>query len=279
MVWTRFRRDPLAVAGLVVLVLMAASALGAGLISEYVTHHKSYEQDLRAQLLPIGSPDYILGADDLGRDNLTRLLYGARVSLGVAGLAILGALLIGVTLGLLAGYFGGWVDSVLMRFVDVMLAVPGLFILLLVASMWRMGPLALSLVIAATSWITLSRLVRGEVLAARNREYVEAARVIGASDARLMTRHILPNVTPTIIIWASLAIPGLILAEAGLSFLGLGIQPPQPSWGNMLTNAQRVWTRSATQVMLPGLAIYITVFAINLVGNGLRDALDPRITD
>jgi len=197
----------------------------------------------------------------------------------VAGLSIVGALLIGVGYGMIAGYYGSWVDSVLMRFVDIMLAIPTLFLLLLIASLWRMGPVTLAFIIAAVGWVTLSRLVRGEVLAVKEREYVDAARVVGASYQRIMLRHILPNVAPIVIVWTGLTVPGLMLWEATLSYLGLGIQQPMPSWGNMLSDAQRVWGHSISLVFLPGLAIFVTVFAINLVGNGLRDALDPRLGD
>lgn len=277
--WRRYRRDRPAVAGLIVLLLLVLLALSAGLISEHVTGFSPTQQDIRNRFQPIGSNGYLLGSDQLGRDTFTRLLFGARVSLGIAGLSIVVALLVGAAYGVVSGYFGGWVDGVLMRIVDVLLAVPSLFLLLLIASMWRMGPLALAFVIAATAWVTLSRLVRGEVLALRQREYVEAARIAGARPVRVMVRHILPNVLPVIIVWASLTVPGLILAEAGLSYLGLGIQPPTPSWGNMLSDSQRVWSHSAALVLLPGIAIYLAVFAINLVGNGLRDALDPRLTE
>jgi peptide/nickel transport system permease protein len=164
-----------------------------------------------------------------------------------------------------------------MRFVDVILSIPTLFLLLLVASLWRMGPALLALVIASVSWVTLSRLIRGEVISVKHRDFVEAARVIGVSDTRIMWRHILPNIAPIMIVWASLTVPTLILVEASLSYLGLGVQPPTASWGNMLSNAQRVWSHAPELVLLPGLAIYITVFAINLMGNGLRDALDPRL--
>ena len=279
MAWRSFRANPLAMAGLAVLVIMVALALLAGVLSEYVTGHTTYEQDLSASFKSIGEDGYLLGSDAYGRDVATRLLYGARVSLGVAGLSIIGAMMIGVSWGLAAGYFGGWVDNVLMRVVDVLLAIPTLFMLLLIASMWTMGPVALAFIIASLGWQTVSRLVRGEVLSLREREFVEAARVIGASDRRIMFRYILPNVTPIVIVWAGLTIPSLILWEASLSYLGLGIQQPTPSWGNMLSDAQMVWSYSATLVFLPGLAIFITVFAINLVGNGLRDALDPRLSD
>jgi peptide/nickel transport system permease protein len=277
LVWHGFRRDRLALIGLVVVLLMVALTLGAGPISTHVTGYATYEQDLTARFAPIGSEGHVLGTDDIGRDTATRLLYGARVSLGVAGLSILVALLIGLGVGIVAGYFGAWVDGLLMRLVDVMLSVPTLFLLLLVGSLWRLGPLSLALVIAAVSWVTLARLVRGEVLSLSQRDYVQAAMVIGASHRRVMLRHILPNVAPVVIVWASLTIPVLILAEASLSYLGLGIQLPQPSLGNMLSNSQRVWSHSAALVFLPGLTIYLTVFAINLVGNGLRDALDPRL--
>jgi peptide/nickel transport system permease protein len=274
----RFLANKPATAGLVVIAAMVLLALGADFLSAHVTGHTVYEQSLRQPYAPAGTEGFLLGTDDLGRDIATRLLYGGRVSLGVAGLSIAAALLIGATVGLVAGYFGGWADGVLMRLVDVMLSVPTLFLLLLVATLWTMEPLLLALVIAAVSWTTLARLVRGQVLALREHEYVVAARVMGASNARVMTRHMLPNVLPVMIVWGSLTLPVLILAEATLSYLGLGIQPPQPSWGNMLSNAQRVWSYSAVLVLAPGLAIYITVFAINLVGSGLRDALDPRLT-
>lgn len=278
MAWRRFRKSPLAMIGLAVVIIMILLAIFASVISTQILNTTTYEQNLTDRFAPIGAPGHILGTDDLGRDTATRLLYGARVSLGVAGLSIVVALTIGVVIGTFAGFFGGWVDSVLMRFVDMMLSIPTLFLLLLIASMWRMGPLALAFVIAAVAWVTLSRLVRGEVLSVKRRDYVEAARVIGVSNWRIMGRHMLPNIAPILIVWASLSVPGIILSEAGLSYLGLGIQPPTPSWGNMLSNSQRVWSHSATLVLLPGLAIYITVFAINLVGDGLRDALDPRQT-
>jgi peptide/nickel transport system permease protein len=279
MAWRRFRRNKLAMLGLAVMLLMVLFALSAGLIAEYVTGFALSDQNLMNAYQPIGAENHLLGTDDVGRDTLTRLAYGARVSLGVAGLAVVGALTIGVMVGLMAGYYGRWVDSILMRFVDIMLSIPTLFLLLLVATMFDLGLLSLAGLIAAVAWVTLSRLIRGEVISVKNRDYVDAARVVGATDRRVIFRHILPNVLPVMIVWASLTVPALILTEASLSYLGLGIQPPEPSWGNMLSNAQRVWSRSITMVILPGLAIYITVFAINLMGNGLRDALDPRLTD
>lgn len=279
MAMRRFFRNKLAVTGLAVLILMIIVALSAGLISRYVTGYTPNEQSLLNSFASINEEGYILGSDNLGRDLATRLAYGARVSLGIAGMAIVAALSLGAAVGLIAGFYGGWVDSLLMRFVDMMLSIPTLFLLLLITTLWRVGPIELALVIAAVAWVTLSRLVRGEVMSVKNREYVEAARVVGARDRRIMYRHILPNVTPVIIVWASLTIPVLILVEASLSYLGLGVQPPTPSWGNMLTGAQGFYAHSLVMVILPGLMIYITVFAINLMGNGLRDALDPRVSD
>ncbi|MEX1158105.1 MAG: ABC transporter permease [Thermomicrobiales bacterium] len=279
MAWRRLRRNKLAMIGLGVMLFMILVALGAGLISQYITHFKPSDQSLRNNFMGINENGYYLGSDDLGRDTLTRLVYGARVSLGVAGLSVVVALTIGTVVGTVAGFYGRWIDSILMRFVDIMLSIPQLFLLLLVATLWSLSPLTLSLVIAGIAWVTLSRLVRGEVMSVKSRDYVDAARVVGVGNARIMFRHILPNVTPVIIVWASLVVPGLILLEATLSFLGLGVQPPTASWGNMLTVAQKVWSHSTAMVLLPGFAIYITVFAINLFGNGLRDALDPRLTD
>jgi ABC-type dipeptide/oligopeptide/nickel transport system permease subunit len=276
MVWRSFRRNKLAMVGFGVVVVMIALALGAGLISKYVTHHTYYEQSLNDKFKGINEDGFLLGSDDLGRDTATRLVYGARVSLSVAGMAVVAALTIGATVGLVAGYYGRWVDSILMRFVDILLSIPTFFLLLLVASFWHLGPNELAMVIAAVSWVTLSRLVRGEVLAVKGRDYIDAARVVGVGDRRIIWRHILPNVLPVMIVWASLTVPTLILVEASLSYLGLGVQPPTASWGNMLTTAQRVWSQSPALVLLPGIAIYITVFAINLMGSGLRDALDPR---
>jgi len=279
MAMRRFRRNKMAMVGLAVLLLMILIALGADVIASQITHYEPQEQSLLNAYAGFGESGYILGADNLGRDTLTRLVYGARVSLGVAGLAIVFAVTIGAMVGLAAGFYGGWVDSILMRFVDIILSIPVLFLLLLITTLWRVGPVLLALVIAAVSWVTLSRLVRGEVISVKNREYVEAARVIGVGNFRVIWRHILPNVAPVMIVWASLTVPALILVEAALSFLGLGVQPPTPSWGNMLSGARTFWAHSVALVILPGLAIYITVFAINLMGNGLRDALDPRVTD
>jgi peptide/nickel transport system permease protein len=275
--WFRFRQNHVAVAGLVITVAIVLFVLSAGLISEHVTGVTYAKGDLRNKLRGPLTPDHILGTDANGRDLLTRVAYGGRISLRVAGLAALTILVIGGTVGSVAGYFGGWIDNILMRLVDVLLSLPGLAVLLLVSTIYTPGPDGLALVIALISWTGIARLIRGEVLSLRNRDYIEAARIVGASDLRIIGRHILPNVIPVIVVWISLAIPGLILTEAALSFLGFGVQIPTPSWGNMLEDASGFFTQSWWNVFLPGFLIYMTVLAINLVGIGLRDALDPRL--
>jgi len=277
--WWRFRQNKVSLVALMLWVAIIVFTLAGGLISNYVSGFGYAENHLRDKLSAPGENGYILGSDGNGRDILTRLAYGGRVSLMVAGLATISTLAIGATVGAVAGFFGGWVDSVLMRLVDMVLSIPSLAILILISSLYRPGAVGLALIIAALSWSGIARLLRGEVLALRRRDYVEAARVIGATDRRIVTRHILPNVVPIVIVWASLAIPGLILTEAALSFLGLGVRVPTPSWGNMLQEAQAFYRLAWTNVFFPGFMIYITVLAINLVGNGLRDALDPRLND
>jgi peptide/nickel transport system permease protein len=277
--WRRFRRNKVSIVALGLTVAIVLFALSANLISEYVTGYGYAEGDLRGNLQDPFTDDHILGTDPNGRDLLTRVAFGGRISLQVATLAALSILVIGGTAGAVAGYFGGAIDSILMRLVDVILCLPGLAVLLLVSTIFRPGPVALSFVIAVISWPTISRLVRGEVLTLRERDFIDAARVIGASDGRIILHHIFPNVVPIIVVWISLAIPSLILTEAALSFLGFGVQIPIPSWGNMLQDATAFYTRSWWNVFLPGFAIYLTVLSINLVGNGLRDALDPRLND
>jgi peptide/nickel transport system permease protein len=277
--WRRFRHNKVSVIALVVTFLIVVFALSAGLISEYVTGFNYSENHLPQKLSKPGENGYILGSDGNGRDILTRLAYGARVSLLVAFLATLATLFIGGTIGSVSGFFGGFIDSVLMRTVDVLLSIPTLALLILISALYRPGYVALAFFIAAVSWAGVARLIRGEVLSLRNRDYVDAARVIGASNLRIIWRHIFPNVVPTVVVWTSLIIPAFILTEAALSFLGLGVRIPTPSWGNMLQEAQDFYRRSWTNVFFPGFMIYITVLSINLVGNGLRDALDPRQSD
>jgi len=276
--WQRFRRDKIAAASLILVVLIVAFALGAPLVARYVG------VDYRAgglgnQLKPPFTDGHILGTDANGRDLLVRLAYGGRISMLVAGLATVTILLIGGLAGSVAGYYGGLTDAVLMRVVDVILTIPFLPLLILVSAIYRPGPIGFALILALVGWAGVARLIRGQVLSLRHQDYVEAARVIGAPNNRIISRHIVPHVVPIIVVWASLAIPGLILTEAALSFLGFGVRVPTPSWGNMLEGAKDYYTRSWTNVFIPGFMIYITVLAIGLVGKGLRDALDPRLNE
>ena len=275
--WWRYRRNPVAMAALVVLALIVLFVLSADLISEYITGFDYSENHLDSVLAHPGESGYILGSDGNGRDILTRLAYGGRVSLAVAVLATLSTLVIGGAIGLISGYAGGWADALLMRLADVFLSIPALSILILISALYRPDQYELALVIAFVLWPGISRIIRGEALAISKREYVEAAHILGASDVRIVTRHMLPNVLPTVIVWASLVMPAFILTEAALSFLGLGVRSPTPSWGNMLSEAQPFYTTNWTNVFFPGFAIFITALAINLAGNGLRDALDPRL--
>ncbi len=277
--WRRFQRNRIAVVALGFTILILCFSFGAPLISHFITHKSMSDQFLLDRFKPPFSPGYTLGADNLGRDVLTRLAYGGRVSMTVAILATLSAFLIGGTLGSVAGYYGRWVDSIIMRFVDVMLSIPALFLLIFINTLFSVGATVLALVIASVSWMGLSRLIRGEIMSLRSRDYVEAARVVGASDVRIIARHMFPNVIPLVIVWSTLAVPVFIIVEASLSYLGLGVQVPTPSWGNMLTDAQSFMTHSWTLAVIPGVMIFITVLSINLLGNGLRDALDPRLSD
>jgi ABC-type dipeptide/oligopeptide/nickel transport system permease subunit len=275
--WRRFKRNHVAVVALIVLAGIIIFSLSAGLISTYVTGFDYEENHLDFARSHPGENGYILGSDANGRDVLTRLAYGGRVSLIFATMAALVTLLIGSTVGLIAGFAGRWTDSILMRSADVLLSIPSISILVLVSSIYRPGYFTLALVFSLLLWPGVSRIVRGETIALRNQPFVDAARVSGATNKRLVGRHILPNVMPIMLIWASQVIPAFIITEAALSFLGLGVQPPRPSWGNMLLEAQNYYTTNPSNVFLPGMMIFLTALSINLIGNGLRDALDPRL--
>jgi peptide/nickel transport system permease protein len=283
--WRRFRRDKLAMVGGFVMILLVLSAIAAPLISQHVTQFTPEEIELGGILKPPGyqkSPDlpvHYLGTDELGRDVLTRAIYGGRVSLYIAFLTVFIALTIGTVVGAVAGYFGGSVDALLMRIVDIVYAIPGLFLLILIAVVFRPGVSGLALVIASLSWIGSSRLVRGEFLTLKERDFVDAAQVVGATNTRIIFRHVLPNAFSPVIVAATLALGNVILTETALSFLGMGVQPPTPSWGNMLTNAQQYLYTAPQLIIIPGIFIFVTVLAGNLMGNGLRDALDPRLRE
>ena len=273
-----------------ILLVFSAVAAAAPLISGLVTHYEPTAQNLDGVFAP-PSPAHWLGADELGRDTLTRLVWGARVSLGVGFWTVALYIAIGGSVGLAAGFFGGAIDEMLMRFVDMLLAIPTIFLLILITAILplRIGPdkgwftiqhdaLSLTVIIALTVWGRVARLVRGETLAIAGREFVVGARGVGASNTRIVLRHILPNVLPVMIVSASLGVGQIILTEASLDFVGLGVQPPVPSWGNMLLNAQSYLFHSIWLVLWPGVAIVLAVLSANIFGNAVRDAFDPRLT-
>ncbi|HJV46367.1 MAG TPA: oligopeptide ABC transporter permease [Bacillota bacterium] len=269
----KFYKNKLALWGFIILVLIVFSAVFAS----FLTVYPPSEQDLLHRLQP-PSVIHPFGTDEYGRDILSRLLYGARVSLIVGFASVAGSLLIGTLVGAIAGYYGGWVDNVFMRFVDLLNAFPAIFLLITIVTLLEPKLANIILVFILLGWTTTARLVRGEFLKLKEEEYVWAARSVGMSDARIIFGHLLPNASAPIIVAATLGVGNVILAESGLSFLGLGIQPPIPSWGNMLQGAQSlsVMVTAPWYPFFPGMMILLTVLAFNFLGDGLRDALDPR---
>jgi peptide/nickel transport system permease protein len=267
----RFLAHRLAVASLAVLVLVVVVVLAGPILSPYSPEHTNL--DLRYEP---PSPAHVMGTDSLGRDLLTRIMFGGRVSLTVGVLAMTVAITLGVLIGGLAGFYGGVADAVLMRFVDMMLSFPRLFLLILFSVFFGGHLLTVVLLLGALSWMGVSRLIRASFLSLKERQYVEAARALGVPSSAIMLRHMLPNSLAPIIVAATLGIATAIIAESTLSFLGLGIQPPTPSWGNMLKDAQTDMVVAPWTAVFPGLAIFVTIVAINFIGDGLRDALDPQ---
>ncbi len=266
-------RDRLAVLGIIILFLLILTAVFAPLIAPF----DPYEMNLGGNLKPPGVDGHLLGTDELGRDILSRLIYGSRISLTV-GLIVVGiAGTIGVTLGAISGYYGGVVDNVIMRVVDIVLAFPFLVLAIAVVSIVGANLTNMMIVLGCVSWIGYTRLVRGQVLALREQQFVTAARAIGAGDLDIIFNHILPNTLGVIIVQATFGVAVAILAASGLSFLGMGAQPPTAEWGAMLSDAKKYMRHHPTMAIAPGMAIMITVLAINFVGDALRDALDPRL--
>jgi peptide/nickel transport system permease protein len=273
--WYQLRHNRAALLGLIVLILLALVAITA----PWIAPHDPIKMDLLNPLQPPLSPGHLLGTDDIGRDILSRLIYGSRISL-VIGLIVVGiAGTIGVTLGAISGYFGGMVDMVIMRIVDVLFAFP--FLILAIAIVAVLGPslINMMLVLGFVSWIGYARLVRSIVLSLRESTYVLAARAMGASDLRILTRHILPNLIGIVIVQATFGVAQAILAAAGLSFLGMGAQPPTAEWGAMLSKAREFMRIHPMMSIAPGLMIMITVLSLNFIGDAFRDALDPRTKD
>lgn len=268
----QFASNPIALIGLTLLILMGLAALFADQISP----HDPYEVDFAATLLPPNSEGHLLGTDDLGRDTLSRLIHGGRISM-VVGLIVVGISgSIGVSLGMAAGYFGGMLDIVIMRLVDLLYAFP--FIILAIAIMGILGASLINvmLVLASIAWIEYARVVRGLVLQLKEQEYVVACRALGASHFRILLRHILPNCINIVVVQATFGVASAILAAASLSFLGLGAQPPTPEWGAMLSDGRRFMRAMPILTIAPGVAIMLVVLSINLMGDSLRDVLDPR---
>lgn len=272
LVWNRFKRNRLALVGLAIVFIMMIVSLAAPLIAPY----DPVSIDVRNVFSP-PSRSHPFGTDELGRDVLSRMIWGSRVSLQVGFLAVSIAIMIGTILGSLAGYYGGRLDSVIMRFVDIMLAFPTLFLILAVITIVEPSIYNIMIIIGLTGWMDVARLVRAEFLTLKERDFVYAAKALGASNLRIIFSHILPNALSPVFVAATFGIAGAILIESGLSFLGLGVQPPNPSWGNIITsgkdNIEVAWWLS----LFPGLAILITVLSYNLVGEGLRDSIDPRL--
>ena len=275
--WSRLLSNRFGVAAGLLLLFFVLLAVLAPLLSALITHTDYRTIRLAETFASPLQGGHILGTDDLGRDELTRLLFGAQVSMGIGFLAVFVALTVGAAVGLVAGYYGGLIDGVLMRFVDMILAIPAIFLFILMALLFRPSTITLALIIASVGWGSIARLVRGEVLSVRTRDFMLATKALGASDGRLIVRHLLPNVLHVLIVYGSLYLGQVILIEAALDFLGLGINPPTPSWGNMLTNSETYFFHSRWLVIWPGITIFLSVLAANLFGNALRDAFDPRL--
>jgi peptide/nickel transport system permease protein len=278
LVFRRFRRSRGAIVGAVIITVIALSCILAPL-SPYNPEKSSLESALQPPSL-----QHPFGTDPLGRDMLTRVLYGGRISLFVGCMVVVITLCIGIPVGAIAGYFGGWVDNVLMRLIDVSLALPSLMILILLSALLREveipffqrnNVLTIAFVIGILSWMTIARLVRAIFLTLREMDYVTAARALGSSNFRIILREILPNGMGPIIVESTLEIGWAIMEESGLSFLGFGIQPPTPSWGNLLNNAQEHLVKHPWLAIFPGVMIFLAIISVNYIGDGLRDALDP----
>jgi peptide/nickel transport system permease protein len=262
----------------VLLVLIMLSAF-APAISDHILHVDPNLTETSQQLLPVGTPGHLLGTDNVGRDQLARLLYAGQVSLGIASAAAVVSLGVGMLLGVIAGYYGGIIDDLVVWVVTTLNSIPGIFLLLIISSLFSLSPTTLIIVLSVFSWTLTTRLVRGETFAIREQDYVLSARALGASDWRIMFAHIIPNILSIMIINLTITVGNLILLESALSFLGIGIQPPTPSWGNMLSRAQSFFSTGPHMVIFPGLLIVITVLCLYIIGDGLRDAFDPKTVD
>ena len=279
--WSRLKKDRAAIISFAVIVLIVLVAIFAPVFASITGHgvnHQYRTTGLSPSGLPVGpGSKFLLGTDDLGRDILVRIAYGARISLYVGVVATLSTVAIGAILGLAAGYFGGIVDTIIARLVDLVLSLPYLLFAISLVARFHPGLTIVIIVIAVFGWAAVARIVRGQVLSIREKEYIESARSLGARSWRIMFIDILPNVTAQLIVYATLLIPVSIVAEASLSFLGVGIPPPTADWGQMLAESETIYQQAWWFLVFPGAALLITTLAFNILGDGVRDALDPRL--
>ncbi len=271
--WRRFLKHRLAMIGAVAAIALTLMSALAPWIAPHSFDRIDLQRRWEAPLLA-----NVFGTDELGRDVLTRIMYAGRISLVVGYVTAVSISVIGALVGAVAGFYGGWIDSVLMRLVDILISVPGLPLFLILAALIPGGGVGrIVLILSVFGWTTVARLVRGQILSLKSQDFVEAGRAMGASEARIILRHLIPNALAPVIVAATLTVGNAILTESGLSFLGLGIQPPTPSWGNMLSRAQEYLLKASWLAIFPGLFIFLTVLSFNFLGDGLRDALDPRL--
>jgi peptide/nickel transport system permease protein len=270
--WLRIKRNRLAMAGLIIVAILLLVAAFA----PWIAPHDPFVQNLGNRLKPPGTPGYWLGTDDFGRDILSRIIYGSRITLYIIALVAVTAPVLGLLIGTVAGYFGGWVDAVLMRLTDIFLAFPRLILALALVAVLGPGIENAVLAIALTAWPPYARVARAETLTVRSSDYIAAIRLQGASAPRIIAGHVVPMCLPSVIIRVTLDMAGVILIAAGLGFLGLGVQPPQPEWGLMISSGRKFLFEQWWVATMPGLAIFIVSLGFNLLGDGLRDVLDPK---
>ncbi|MBP9047063.1 MAG: nickel transporter permease [Tabrizicola sp.] len=270
--WLRIRRNRLAMAGLIIVGILFLVAL----LAPWIAPHDPFVQNLGNRLKPPGTPGYWLGTDDFGRDILSRIIHGARITLYIIALVAVTAPVLGLLVGTVAGYFGGWIDAVLMRLTDIFLAFPRLILALALVAVMGPGIENAVLAIALTAWPPYARVARAETLTVRNSDYIAAIRLQGASAPRIIAGHVVPMCLPSVIIRVTLDMAGVILIAAGLGFLGLGVQPPLPEWGLMISSGRKFLFEQWWVATMPGLAIFLVSLGFNLLGDGLRDVLDPR---
>lgn len=270
--WRRLIKNRASIAGGIFLLLISLTAIFAPFVAPY-----PYDQQDLVGNYQSPSSQHLLGTDGLGRDLLSRMIYGARISLSVGIIASLVGLVIGITYGSISGYAGGRVDNLMMRFVDVMYAFPDLLFIILIMVIFGRGIFVIYIALGVTAWMTIARLVRGQILSLREKEFIEAARAVGAGMPRIILRHLLPNFISPVIVAVTLNIPNMIMAESTLSFIGLGVPPPMASWGVLANEGWRAMRSYPHLVLFPGVVIALTMLAFNFLGDGLRDALDPRM--